>query len=1056
MNRLIIKTSDYFKIITLLLVSFLLLFCSCATNKGQNVDFWIERLDHQNYNERYKAAKKLRKLSDKKAVLPLINALIEYNDNWKFRQVIIETLVNIGDEAVEPLITVLNNDDEDVRYSAVIALGKIENTQAIEPLVTLLLDENVYVRKYTVEALENLSWEPKSDYDKVVNLFAKDNKQDWIILSTNLLKQLVDALKYDSCRIRVSAVWVLGEIGNPNTIGPLIEALKCKDEKEREVVANALVKFGHEAVLPLIIALKSDDYNTPIWATWILGEIGDPRAVVPLIESIIDNKTKYHYEEKVEDALVKIDYLSIYPLISSLRSNDNDVRITISNVLGRVRDSNAIDPLICTLQDMERNVRESAARALDNLNWQPQSNYQKTIYLIAKGNWQECVEIGEDAVEPLIYALKYDKDNYRIRLYAVWALEDIGDQRAIEPLTAVLKDNDPKVRESAAKALDKLKWKPQSNKQKTIYLIAKGKWQECVKIGTDAVEPLISSFKYIHNSNLTITLSGMGSFAIEPLIAALEDSNDYIRAGAAESLGKIGDPKAVDPLIKLLQDEIRFVRNYAAEALDKLNWEPQTDYQKSIYFIATERWTDCKNIGIGSVETLIKTLNNNNSYIRERVAEILGEIGDLRAVEPLIIAMEKMDYLYNTSPEYAEALGKIGDPKATEPLIKVLKENDTSLNNIDIKVAAAIALGNIGDLKAMEPLIEVLKDKYPDLRAAAAEALGKIGNPKVIDKLIALLYDDNFNVISKTIESLQYLRWTPQDNYQKILCHIVMQEWQECANFGADAVDPLIKAIRNCSQYDYYKRKKMIYSLSQIGQLSVSPLICALTDSNEYLRQSAAEALGLIGDSLAVEPLIATLDDKIGDVRGSAVESLGLIGDTRANDPLLKILKDDDEWFVRSKAGIALGKMGNRNIIPRLEYLLKSWYSGIYALNALRMLKWDQQTLSDTIHVLVAERDKVKLLQMWDKAKMILLNDIISNNYLTVENALYGFIGIGKQEIIPELIGILNKSGTKTTAEAYLNCGNNELVIAAKSWASKNGYYIQNIGGSSPVRWGGM
>jgi HEAT repeat protein len=50
----------------------------------------------------------------------------------------------------------------------------------------------------------------------------------------------------------------------------------------------------------------------------------------------------------------------------------------------------------------------------------------------------------------------------------VVALGRIGDVRAIEPLVAVLKDSDFRVRKSAAKALYLLKWQPANDTQRAV------------------------------------------------------------------------------------------------------------------------------------------------------------------------------------------------------------------------------------------------------------------------------------------------------------------------------------------------------------------------------------------------------------------------------------------------------------------------------------------------------------------------------------------------------------------------------------------------------------
>ncbi len=54
------------------------------------------------------------------------------------------------------------------------------------------------------------------------------------------------------------------------------------------------------------------------------------------------------------------------------------------------------------------------------------------------------------------------------------------------------------------------------------------------------------------------------------LIAALKDSNSYVRGNAAEALGKIGNAEAVPELIAALKDSESYVRGYAASALGNI------------------------------------------------------------------------------------------------------------------------------------------------------------------------------------------------------------------------------------------------------------------------------------------------------------------------------------------------------------------------------------------------------------------------------------------------------------------------------------------------------
>ncbi len=63
--------------------------------------------------------------------------------------------------------------------------------------------------------------------------------------------------------------------------------------------------------------------------------------------------------------------------------------------------------------------------------------------------------------------------------------------------------------------------------------------------------------------------------AVEPLIAALKDEDEYVRRHAAEALGETNDPRAAEPLIAALEDNYLnlHIRIKAAEALVRITGE---------------------------------------------------------------------------------------------------------------------------------------------------------------------------------------------------------------------------------------------------------------------------------------------------------------------------------------------------------------------------------------------------------------------------------------------------------------------------------------------------
>ena len=69
----------------------------------------------------------------------------------------------------------------------------------------------------------------------------------------------------------------------------LIEALDTENADEQQSKAIELIEFGAIAVDDLINALKHDSWRVRYISAWALGEIGDERAVMPLITALHDD-----------------------------------------------------------------------------------------------------------------------------------------------------------------------------------------------------------------------------------------------------------------------------------------------------------------------------------------------------------------------------------------------------------------------------------------------------------------------------------------------------------------------------------------------------------------------------------------------------------------------------------------------------------------------------------------------------------------------------------------------------------------------------------------------
>ncbi|MBI3165436.1 MAG: HEAT repeat domain-containing protein, partial [Chloroflexi bacterium] len=209
-------------------------------------------------------------------------------------------------------------------------------------------------------------------------------------------------------------------------------------------------------------------------------------------------------------------------------------------------------------------------------------------------------------------------------------------------------------------------------------------------------------------------------------------------------------------------------------------------------------------------ELLIIALKDGGKDVQTAAVAALGQIGDARAIEPLITALKNLDK--NVRRAAADALAQI-DWQPTnniqrafylaarqdwaeairigadiELLIIALKDGGK-----DVQTAAVAALGQIGDARAIEPLLPLLKDKDSDLRKAAAEALGMIG-------------------------------WQPTENIQHAFYLAAQQDWAEALRIGAD-IDEFVEVyphqvIRHIFKSALPKSAKLEIVLNKFGLAS--------------------------------------------------------------------------------------------------------------------------------------------------------------------------------------------------------------------------------------------
>lgn len=248
-----------------------------------------------------------------------------------------------------------------------------------------------------------------------------------------------------------------------------------------------------------------------------------------------------------------------------------------------------------------------------------------------------------------------------------------------------------------------------------------------------------------------------------PLIAALADRDFAVRAAAAEALGAIGDTGSQAPLLALLTDSYQIVRSTVADALDRLAWEPAGNLMGVNYWIAKCAWTRCVEIGALAVEPLIAVaLDDPSMMIRKGAAEALGKIRDNRAIQPLVTALDSGDLAVAVAA--ATALRNIGAPAI--PALGIATETTAQ----GVRCAAAITVRQIGYSRAVDSLIEEIRRSTGSDQAAASAAIIGLGGIKAVTGLIACLNDSTLEVRLAAASALMELYSTAlEGNEQSVI-----------------------------------------------------------------------------------------------------------------------------------------------------------------------------------------------------------------------------------------------------------------------------------------------
>ena len=192
--------------------------------------------------------------------------------------------------AIPGLLQALNQNDEDISDSAIIALGNIGDVAVAPHFINTLYRRWDRSRYLIADAFEKMG---EAAVPVLQNILHEENgeRKVWAIqtlreIGDAAIPSLIEALDDKEHAVKVYAIGALGAIGGPGAVTRLIEVLASDSEEWsiRRIATEALGKIGDARAVPsLIRALSYNDDSVRRDAAKALRQFGS-RAVPGLLE----------------------------------------------------------------------------------------------------------------------------------------------------------------------------------------------------------------------------------------------------------------------------------------------------------------------------------------------------------------------------------------------------------------------------------------------------------------------------------------------------------------------------------------------------------------------------------------------------------------------------------------------------------------------------------------------------------------------------------------------------------------------------------------------------
>jgi len=516
---------------------------------------------------------------------------------------------------------------------------------------------------------------------------------------------LMTALNDGNIGQRALAVRLLGGLRDSSGALQLARMTVDPEESLRTLAAISVAEIGDErAAGPLVQGLDADDPTLREIATWTLGYVGGDEAIEALVEQLHNGQ---NWTEKALAAIGlgriggdrAVDALETAILTVPPGESNDGVLVAVTWALGRVGDADSIETLEDALRRSPRDVQFVAARALAEIGG------DAAIRALLAARWDERSALRAPAMRGLARgATRMERetgDHAQLRRRSDALMADIShiaerdqkidvqgliQRRKVDSTVAGVTRSDAFFRKYASVAAEVAGSRLDNEKAAPGRVLA-DLWQSG-RLRLGMLEPATAAGRKAY-------IEALGALR-EPLASVAEHDDPEVAAPAIGLLGRLGGADNAASLIGRLSSEAAAVRAAAARSIGRLG-DPSR-----------------------AIEPLSEAMDDSDFDVRRAVSESLADIATSSVVSDEIrdrviglLGGALEDDYRSVRLAAVRGLGRIGGERAAEALVERLEALD-----IDLRAEALAVLTGM-EVGAAREAVESYRD-HPDYRLRRA------------------------------------------------------------------------------------------------------------------------------------------------------------------------------------------------------------------------------------------------------------------------------------------------------------------------------------------------